>query len=306
MRAIKFTENTKTKEVTEYVGENVYVTIDGVLQPVYYTKTSDNIQHKKPVFLIPKQRNLRLNAATNQSPKISRLTEIVGGSAVYIFPISVFSYRKGINETNYSISSWRSVEDRYVLNQPSTANQPSLGIRGGGVNGYAPLYFNSQDIDFMTLDSSITLSGDFTMFFYIEPVKIVNHKYYRLLGKSDDNDMYFSIGEGYNESYNLSFASGSEVVVSASGYWQPSSKKLLITLQRSGSTIYIRENGTQVYTGSVPTSDFTFDQIGKLGNLTSNSFNGNIYHISAYDGYLNDNLSKLETSIINECELAKE
>tara|TARA_R100001480_G_scaffold22844_6_gene33012 strand:- start:1704 stop:2624 length:921 start_codon:yes stop_codon:yes gene_type:complete len=306
MRTVKFTENTKTKEVTEYVGENIYVTVGGVLQPVYYTNTKNNIQQKKPVFLIPKKRQLRLLSATNQAPKISRQLEIVDGAAVNIFPISVFTYQKGVSDTSGAISSWSSLEGRYTLSQPTTANQPSLGSKRGGVNGFVPLYFNREESDFMSLDTAITLTGDFSLFFYIQPIAVRGHRNTRLLGKSDDNNMYLSISEAFNESYNFSFSSSSEVVVSTTGYWQPSTKKLLITVQRKGDKIYIRENGTQVHNGVIATTDFTFDQIGKLGNSSIPTYNGNIYHFSAYDGYLNDNLAKIENSIIREAELAKE
>jgi hypothetical protein len=118
--------------------------------------------------------------------------------------------------------------------------------------------------------------------------------------------MYLSIGEGYNETYNLSFSSSSEVVVSTTGYWQPSSRKLLITIQRSGSNVYIRENGTQIHTGTTPTSDFTFDQIGKIGNIAIPTFSGSMYHFSAYDGYITTRLSEMENSIIKKAALAKE
>jgi hypothetical protein len=306
MRTVKFTENTKTKEVTEYVGENIYVTVDGVLQPIYYTNTKNNTQHKKPVFLIPKQRQLRLLSATNQAPKISRQIEIVDGVAVNVFPLCVFTYQKGISHTSGAISSWGSLEGRYTLGQSTTDNQPSLGSKRGGVNGQVPLFFNKDQSDFMSLDTAITLAGDFSLFFYIQPISVRGHKNTRLLGKSDDNNMYLSISEGYNESYNLRFSASSEVVVTTTGYWQPSTKKLLITVQRKGNKIYIRENGTQVHSGVIATTNFTFDQIGKLGNSSIPTYNGSIYHFSAYDGYLNDNLAKIENSIIKEASLAKE
>lgn len=67
------------------------------------------------------------------------------------------------------------------------------------------------------------------------------------MGKSDDNDMYFSIGETDDKSYVLSFSSGSSVECDDTGYWTPTtgSSKILITLQRSGTKLYIREDGKQ-------------------------------------------------------------
>ncbi len=158
----------------------------------------------------------------------------------------------------------------------------------------------------MSLDSAITVTGDFTMFFYIEPIGTPVNKYFRLLGKSDDNNMFLSIGEHSDKSYKLSFdgSTSTELDVRQT-YWIPSSKKLLITIQRSGTTLYVRENGTEIDSVSVSANDFTFDQVGKLGNDTDVFFNGSIYHFSVFDGYLKNNLSKIEDSIIKSASRVK-
>jgi hypothetical protein len=79
----------------------------------------------------------------------------------------------------------------------------------------------------------------------------------------------------------------------------------LITIQREGSKVYIRENGTQVATGTIPTSDFVFDQFGKIGNVSIPTFNGSLYHFSLYDGYISNELQSIENSIIKKASLAK-
>ena len=118
--------------------------------------------------------------------------------------------------------------------------------------------------------------------------------------------MFLSIGESGDKSYKLSFdGSTSTELDVGQKYWIPSSKKLLITIQRSGTTLYIRENGTEIDSVSVSANDFTFDQVGKLGNNTSFFFNGSIYHFSVFDGYLKNNLVKIENSIIKSINQAK-
>ena len=82
-------------------------------------------------------------------------------------------------------------------------------------------------------------------------------------------------------------------------------KKILITLQRSGTTLYIRENGVQVASETTPTTDFIFNQFGIRGGLTSDTYNGSLYHISAYNHYISTNLVDLENSIIKQALLAK-
>jgi hypothetical protein len=283
-------------------GEKVYCTVEGVLQEVVYSKVNENQSEYYENVRLTKQSRLRLQqsstsqASFNISQREDDLT---------VYPIYVFDYSKLIIERGGIVEYWGSSIGDLHLEQTTEVNKPILGEFANGVNGFSPLYFNRSNSSFMSLNSPITITGDFTMFFYINPIAIPNHKQYRLLGKSDDNDMYLSIGESYNESYNLSFSSSSEVVVSTTGYWQPSSRKLLITIQRNNNKIYIRENGTQVFNGVIPITDFTFDQIGKIGNISIPTFNGSIYHFSAYNGYLYENLDKLENSIIKNSELAK-
>ena len=284
-------------------GEKVYCTVDGVLQEVVYSKVNENqVQYYENVRLT-KQTRLRLQQSASSQPSfnISQLE-----AATTIYPTCIFDYSKLIIERSKLVEYWGSSVDNLNLSQSTSANKPQLGFKGTGINGYAPLYFNSYESKHLSLNSSILVRNDFTMFFYIQPIANPLHKNYRLLGNSANADMYLTIGEAINESYKLSFSSISSVTAPVSGYWQPSSKKLLITLQRKDSTLYIRENGVQVYTTTVPTSDFTFDQFGIIGSSTSPSFNGTLYHFSLYDGYLDRNLSKIENAIINNAQLASE
>ena len=223
-----------------------------------------------------------------------------------ILPVCVFDFFAKVYDTSGGITKWKSSFGTPTLSQTTSANRPSLGIEAKGVNGFTPIYFNTYQSDFMSLDSAITVTGDFTMFFYIKPIGNPLNKYFRLLGKSDDNNMFLSIAESANKSYKLSFdGSTSTELAIAQTYWIPRSDKLLITIQRSGTTLYVRENGTQIDSVSVSANDFTFDQVGKLGNNTDFFFNGSIYHLSVFDGYLKTNLEDIENSIISSTDKAK-
>lgn len=302
MRSIR-AKLTETKAKPKQQGYDIYCTVNGVLSPVVYTRTEiDGSSYIDNVNLTKSKRVRRQISAKNTRSTLIPVTE----GASTINAIASFTYDYGLKESSGNISYWLSSYDRINLEQSTTANQPDLGLYGKGILEHSPIYFKRDNSDFMSLDSAITVSGDFTMFFYIEPIPVASlHKQYRLLGKSDDNDMYISIGESINESYNISFASGSEYATTVSGYWQPSSKKLLITIQREGSKVYIRENGTQVATGTIPTSDFVFDQFGKIGNVSIPTFNGSLYHFSLYDGYISNELQSIENSIIKKASLAK-
>jgi len=110
--------------------------------------------------------------------------------------------------------------------------------------------------------------------------------------------MYFSAGDVGNKSYKLSFSSSSSVTFDSSTfYYTPSSSPLLISVIRSKDQLTIRENGVEVGTQTCPTSDFVFDQFGRTGNIDL-SFNGGVWHFSAYDGVIKSKLIQVEDSII--------
>jgi len=285
-------------------GEKVFCTVNGTLQEVVYTKYNDNQESFYENVRTTKQERLRLQQALTST--VSTIQPVLE-SGVNIYSKYNFDYGSGIIDKFKNVVTWQSSVDNLYFEQTTVPNQPQLGVDARGVNGYSPIHFKAQNSEFMSLNSPISLSGDFTMFIYAEPIPIVPKAYkkMRLLGNSLDNKIYLSIGEAITESYNMSFASGSEIVVSATGGWQPISKRLLITIQRNGSTFYIRENGVQVATGTIPTSNFVFDQVGKIGTDTD-TYNGSIYHLSAYSGYITSTLENLEKSIIKQASLAKE
>lgn len=311
MRRIKRVKKSSLSFNKELLKDKVYATIDGVLQPIIYDKKFiDSTTAKENVFLTPEKRLARRKAASN-TKAVSTVQEIDGETATVVSPEFVFDYSKGYAEvtSGNNIQTWLASFSNNQLTQANPSFRPDVGLKGNGVNGVSPAYFNYDNTDHFVFSSGVTLTGDFTIFMYVEPIPLVPnvHKYHRFLGKSDDNDMYFSIGEFGSRSYTISFSSSSSVSVSSLPYeyWQPSSKKILITLQRSGSTMYIRENGVQVATDTMPTTDFSFNQFGIRGGLTSDTYNGSLYHISAYNHYISTNLVDLENSIIKKASLAK-
>ena len=311
MRSIKRDKKKTTLIAQDTLKDSVYATIDGVLQPIVYDATEVNqITKKSNVYLTPEARLAKRKAASN-TKAISTVQEVDNGTSTVVSPEFVFDYSKGYAEvtSGNNIQTWLASFSNNQLTQANPLFRPDVGLKGNGVNGVSPAYFNYDNTDHFIFSSGVTLTGDFTIFMYVEPIPLVAnvHKYHRFLGKSDDNDMYFSIGEFGSRSYTISFSSSSSVSVSSLPYeyWQPSSKKILITLQRSGSTMYIRENGVQVATDTMPTTDFSFNQFGIRGGLTSDTYNGSLYHISAYNHYISTNLVDLENSIIKKASLAK-
>ena len=305
--------------------QKVYCTIDGVLTPVVYKEltssytTGAEYSSYNDLKITGQKRLIAQASIKNASPIQGILTEevetttttpqagtVITKTTTKISPICVFEFSHKVFDENGSVSKWVSSFGTSSLSQSTSGNQPSLGVFGKGVNGFSPIHFRKIDNDFMSLDSAITLTGDFTMFFYVEIIKDPLNKYIRLLGKSDDNDMFFTAAELPNQSYKLSFSSSSSVISTITPlYWFPSSQKMLITVQRNGTKLIVREDGLEVFTATTPLTDFTFDQIGRVGNVTSLSYNGSIYHFSVFDGYINNNLSNIENSIIKRISQAK-
>ena len=292
----------KDKELTN----RVYCTIDGVLTPVVYKALETDYITYTDLYVTNEKRIAQQSSLTKASSLSKPFKEVVGSSEVKVNPICVFDYHSKIKESSNKVSYWWSSYGSTYFSQLTAEFQPVIGRFGSGVNGASPIYF--FDKSFLTLSDNITLSGDFTLFLYVEPIpEVANvHTNHRFLGKSDDADMYFSIGEYSNRSYSLSFSSSSSVDVSVTGlYWKPTAKRLLITLQRSGTALYIRENGVQVASETTPITDFTFNQFGRIGGVTSPTYNGSLIHFSAYDGFLDSSLETVENAIIKSAQKAK-
>ena len=298
---------TGDKKREDKLGRRLYCLVDGVLTPMVYNYTDNqdsNLVYHDDLYVTSDH---RLRTQQNLKGSKSLVTKIQEGNS-QISPVAIFDYTFGFKGvTSDGIEDWLSSVDANRLNQSDNNKRPDVGANNGGVNGFVPANFVQSNFDFFSLTSTVTLSGDFTMFFFIKAIPNPLPKKVRLLGKSDDNDMYFSIGESVNKSYKISFASGSTAEAAISTpYWESHSTKILITVQRKSDALIIRENGTQVFTGTTPTSDFVFDQFGKLGNDGFETFNGNVYHFSAYNGHISSQLTQMEDSIITQSLLATE
>ena len=170
----------------------LYCTIDGVLTPVIY-KASERDYITYTDLYVTNEKRLSQQTALTKSISLSRqFKEVENSTEVSISPLCVFDFHSNVKSDNSNVVAWGSSYNSLQLSQSTTANQPILGELGKGVNGFSPIHFSIYNSSFMSLSSAITLSGDFTMFFY---VKIIGHpvnKYMRFLGKSDDNDIFFS------------------------------------------------------------------------------------------------------------------
>tara|TARA_R100000734_G_scaffold12420_1_gene9169 strand:- start:5555 stop:6517 length:963 start_codon:yes stop_codon:yes gene_type:complete len=312
------------KQREDGLSKYVYCTVDGALVKVVYKSgegydddggSYSNYSDLKLTnnYRVGIQNSLKATSKTQtvftEEEEVTKTTPQLGTittkTTKNINPVCIFNYNHKVFSSGGSVSRWISSYDSFSFSQSTSANMPTLGKYGKGITNQSPIYFSIYNSSFMSLNSAATLSGDFTMFLYVEIIGHPVNKYMRFLGKSDDNNVFFSAGDIGDKSYKLSFDSSNSVTFDSSTfYYSPSSSPLLITVIRSKDQLTIRENGVSIGTQTCPTSDFVFDQLGRTGNIDL-SFNGGIWHFSAYDGALDKNLTKVEESIIKLASQSK-
>lgn len=312
------------KQRKDSLSKYVYCTVDGALVKVVYksdTGYNDNggsysnysdlkitnsyrtgIQQSLKGALSKQNVFIEKEDVTTTTPQSGTTTTT---TTTNISPICIFDYNHKVFSSSGSVSKWISSYDSFNLSQSTSANKPILGKYGKGVANQSPIYFSYYNNSFMSFNSNITLSGDFTMFFYVEIIGTPLNKYMRFLGKSDDNNVFFSAGESANKSYRMRFDSSNTIDFDSSTYYYtPSSNPLLISVVRKKDKLTIRENGVDVGTETCPTTDFVFNQFGKVGSVDL-SLSGGVWHFSAYNGAIKNNLVKIENSIIKLASQSK-
>jgi hypothetical protein len=296
----------KRKEKTN-IDYCLYCLVDGVYtKMVYQERDFDGNYFYNELRVAPTKKASRLKALRPSTSR-SKLTETVTTTTQTpqglkktttvkeIKPALVLDYGNSVDDTSGAVTSWGSSVGGYSFAQATAANQPRLGIRSGGVNGFSAVYFEQDSItetnrDFLRISSgNVTLSGDFTIFVNFNPTIL---KYIHLLGNSSNSDIGF-----YSDSFDtFSFGLGTGKVYNTS-VEVAQNTNTLFTIQRNGTTLYVRKDGVQVGEHTVATDDFVIDQIGRIGSSTY-TLGGYIQHISAYDGYITTSLSEIEKQII--------
>lgn len=320
MRNIQTEIRDLTKSQTKNIGFPLYCTVDGVLTPVLYTETDlDGNDYYKSVFLTNTKKIASRQSLKKTSISTSPITETVTTttvrpqgtttttSQVTISPVVYFNHDFGIQQTSGNVTLWNSAVGGYALTQSTSGNQPVLGDSGGGNPLTSSINFRFNDDastnDYMTLNNSITLQGDFTMFFYFRMNDHADsYKYLRLLGNSSDATTFVSASETINKGYK--FSVGGSSVEQTKENFKPSNEFTQLTVQRSGSKLIIREDGTEIINDTIATTDFTFNQVGALGGSYDLTMNAKLYHISIYNGYIQRDLERIESEVVKRASKA--
>lgn len=296
----------------------LYCLLDGVYtQVVYEQLESDGNYYYKDLEVTNPEVLSRQKATNSYAPEHGRTSEFVTTTTttptsgtvtttakVNIDPVAIFSYTFGVTAAAFLISDWKSSFGTPNLTQSTTANKPLVGKKKGGIIRNSALYFDgltsvSTAAQYMTFDTALTLSGDFTIFAYVTPIA---EKYIVLLGKAADANMYVQF-LGLNQ-FNIGLGSGKTVFIDLSATPLVINTGVLLTVQRSGTTVYVRVNGTQVGTVTVVSDDLVVDQFGRVGT-SANTLAGYAHHLSIYNGYITTTLTQKENSIIKQASRAQ-
>jgi hypothetical protein len=151
----------------------------------------------------------------------------------------------------------------------------------------------------MTFSSSVTLEKDFTIFLCLKPH---SPKYIRILGNSSDSDVYLTFHDDANLNFHFGLGSGKTYTIDyklAAGGALERNTKILLTIQRSGTTLYLRKDGVAIGSVTVADDDFVFNQLGRKGTETY-TLPAHLSHLSIYNGYIQRNLSNIENSLMTE------
>ncbi len=301
------------EEQKEY---ELYCLIDGIYTNVIYEQLAvdGEYYYKKLNVTNPAklQKQKALVAYNTESTRIVEYVEttttkpqtgtVTTTNTVNIDPVAVFTYNKYIKGDSGKIDSWNSSYGDLSISQSTADLKPSFGSRAGGRVGFGVPYFDGgvsgANGDYMTFSSSVTLEKDFTIFMYIKP----HGKYLRFLGSSSDTDIHLSLHEDSNQYLHFGLGSGKTYTIDyklVAGGVVSSKETTLLTIQRSGTTLYLRKDGVAVGSVTVAEDDFVFNQLGRKGTETY-TMASYISHLSIYNGYIQRNLTDIENSLITE------
>ena len=320
----------KTKSQSKNLGHPLWCTINGVLTPVVYQERDfDGFNYYKEVFLTNSKKiraRESLKHVTNSNAPIQEVVTtttttpqgtITTTELVKISPVAVFNFDFGVIEDSDKVSKWNSSLGGYLLERSTADKRPIFGESGEGEPLSSSINFkfagDSSFNNFMSLNNSITLSGDFTIICTLKIFKLFDiFKKCRILGNSSDSDMFISAAESSVGSdissyeFSLSSSANGSLVVPNTGIFEPTNPITVLTIRRSKDRLVIRENSKQLTEGTILTDDVTFDQVGRLGTDDNATLNGVIFNISIYSGAIVSELENLEDEMLKIASHATE
>jgi hypothetical protein len=175
--------------------------------------------------------------------------------------VAWYQYQTGITLNGSDVVEWEDYTNTYDMRQLTAINQPSYSS--------GTLTFDSADTQFLQTGGQITLAGDFTIGFRVEPIGTFIGT---VLGDNTTANEFMRFNGVSSFRVNIDGTAQNFVITSAGDNYY--------VLTRSGTTVTLHQNGT----ATSPTRTFSgtadIDTIGD--SLSSAAFNGTMKEIQIY------------------------
>jgi hypothetical protein len=174
--------------------------------------------------------------------------------------VAWYQYQTGIILNDSDVSQWKDYTGNYNMFQATAVNQPAYSS--------GTLTFDSADTQFLQTPGQITLAGDFTIGFRVEPTGTFLGT---VLGDNTTSNEFMKFNGAFSFRVNIDSNAQNFVITSAGDDYY--------VLTRSGTTVTLHQNGeakpAKTFSG---TADI--DTIGDSNS--SGSFNGTMKEIQIY------------------------
>jgi hypothetical protein len=175
--------------------------------------------------------------------------------------VAWYQYQTGINLNGSDVSEWADYTGNYNMVQNEEAKQPAYSS--------GTLTFDSANIQFLQTIGQITLAGDFTIGFRVEPIGTFLGT---VLGDNTTANEFMRFNGAASFRVNIDGTAQNFVITSAGENYY--------VLTRSGTTVTLHQNGT----ATSPTRTFSGTaDIDTIGDSNSSAaFNGTMKEIQIY------------------------
>jgi len=162
--------------------------------------------------------------------------------------------------------------------QTAEADQPTIVSSGSLVDGGKSLFGDDDDTQSMTLDSDLTLTGDFSIIYRCDlvgrsPIVGANIAQAPRLEHATGTDVRLVVVSGVNNDFDTSVT--------------PLSDSVFTLVRESNDDITLYQNGTLKETINITTSPLTFRKLFKFASNV-NQLDGNFSELLIYDSDLGD------------------
>ena len=174
--------------------------------------------------------------------------------------VAWYQYQTGIILNDSDVSQWKDYTGNYNMFQATAVNQPAYSS--------GTLTFDSADTQFLQTPGQITLAGDFTIGFRVQPTTFTG----TVLGDNTTANEFMRFNGAASFRVNIDGTAQNFVITSAGDDYY--------VLTRSGTTVTLHQNGTAISPTRTFSGTADIDTIGDSNS--SASFNGTMKEIQIY------------------------